>query len=384
MVLPALLSCLVALSPVGAEPAVEATTPSHHLEGVPLINYSSDTGLGLGLYGAVERFAASHTPYQLRLEVQAYASTGGTQFHFAQVDLPQVGGSAWRIDALAGYRSNSSQPWFGLGNHAPPDATRPDSFYRYNLVEPVLRLRARRKVLGPLSVVASYRLFLTSVQAAPGSLLAREAPLGMQGGRFGELAVGLVFDTRDQETSPNNGVVLEASGRTAQAFLGSQYATAGVFAAASGYREVVRGLVVAGRLAFDDQWGAVPFDRLGDLGTTTRPAFLVDGIGGQFSVRGLYEAEYVGPTKALANLELRERFLECVLFQQALALTAVGFVDAGRVWSPGDPTSLPAAGLHAGVGGGLRVAWGEFFIVRADVGYAEGRARIYADFGQVF
>ena len=46
--------------------------------------------------------------------------------------------------------------------------------------------------------------------------------------------------------------------------------------------------------------------------------------------------------------------------------------------------ALPAAGVHAGVGGGLRVAWGPYFIVRADLGYAEGRARLYADFGQVF
>jgi hypothetical protein len=32
----------------------------------------------------------------------------------------------------------------------------------------------------------------------------------------------------------------------------------------------------------------------------------------------------------------------------------------------------------------LRIFWGEYFVLRCDAGYAEGRLRIYADFGHIF
>jgi hypothetical protein len=60
------------------------------------------------------------------------------------------------------------------------------------------------------------------------------------------------------------------------------------------------------------------------------------------------------------------------------------FADAGRVWQGPDPPALAAFGVHAGVGGGLRIAWGKLVVLRADVGIAEGSARVYADFRHIF
>jgi outer membrane protein assembly factor BamA len=145
-------------------------------------------------------------------------------------------------------------------------------------------------------------------------------------------------------------------------------------------------LVIAGRAAVDTMVGDVPFDHLQDFGSFFTPFLAVTGVGGGLTVRGLRPSEYVGKTKAIANAEVRWRFARvkpCDATPE-VRLAGVAFVDTGRVWEGPDPAGLPGLGLHVGAGGGLRIAWGDLVVLRADVGYSEGGARVYADFGHVF
>jgi hemolysin activation/secretion protein len=137
-------------------------------------------------------------------------------------------------------------------------------------------------------------------------------------------------------------------------------------------------------VALDATWGDVPFDRLQDFGSLLTPFFSLSGVGGGLTVRGLRQSEYVGDTKAIANAEVRWQFGEVDVWREHVRLSSVAFVDAGRVWQGRDPAPLPAFGVHPGAGGGLRLAWGKLVVLRADVGYAEGAARGYADFRHVF
>jgi hypothetical protein len=65
-------------------------------------------------------------------------------------------------------------------------------------------------------------------------------------------------------------------------------------------------------------------------------------------------------------------------------LTSVSFVDAGEVRGAHDVVASFPRRLHGAFGEGLRIAWGELVVLRADAGYGEGELRLYADFGNVF
>jgi len=360
------------------------TAPHYAFAAVPLVSYSSDTGFGLGLRGVVQRRAADAEPYVFSLEAQGFATTGGTQFHFAFLDVPRLAGGPFRLDVLAGYDRNSAAPYYGIGNHPALASDAPTPLDTYVEEYPVLRARLRGAVWQGLSAIGGYRLLLQHVAAEPNSRLAQDAPLGVDGGAYAEASLGLGWDTRDDEMEPTRGALLEATARTTAAPLGSRFVSVGAFSSAAAYQAIGARAVVAGRVALDATWGDVPFDRLQDFGSLLTPFFLLSGVGGGLTVRGLRQSEYVGRTKAIANAEIRWQFMELDVWRERVRLSSIAFVDAGRVWHGRDPPALAAFGVHVGTGGGLRIAWGKLVVLRADVGFAEGAARAYADFRHVF
>jgi hypothetical protein len=361
-----------------------SSAPSYAYAAVPLVSYSSDTGLGLGLRGVVQRRRGDAEPYAFSLEAQGFATTGGTQLHFAFLDVPGLGGSLARLDVLAGYDRNSAAPYYGIGNHPALTSSAPTPLDTYLEEYPVLRARVRGPLWGDLSVTAGYRLLLQRVVADPQSRLAQDAPLGIDGGAYAEASLGLGWDTRDNEMDPTRGALLEATARATAPLLGSRYLSGGAFGSAAAYQAVLVRVVVAGRFALDETWGDVPFDRLQDFGSLLTPFFLLSGVGGGLTVRGLRQSEYIGRTKTIANAEVRWQFAEIDVLRERVRLSIVTFADAGRVWQGVDPPGLAALGVHVGVGGGLRIAWGKLVVLRADVAYAEGSTGVYADFGNVF
>ncbi len=370
----AFLALLAAAGAWAEEPVAEVTAAAPHwgFAAMPLVNFSSDTGLGLGARAKAQRLLGADGPTGVSLEAQAYGSTGGTQLHFLSVDVPSLAGSQWRLDALAGYFRNVGAHYYGLGDHPRLAEGTGDTFVEST---PVARVRTRRKLVRALSLQLGYRLFVQDVTASETSQLRREVPFGNRGGAFSELAAALAWDTRDDELVPSRGVLVETSVRSTLRLLGSSGDSVGVFASAAGYQPIARGWLVAARVAVDAAWGDVPFNRQGDFGTLLSGFLVVAGVGGGLSVRGLLQSEYVGKLKLVSNVELRFPLLAFQLFSQQLALSGVAFVDAGQV---------NGGALRLGAGGGLRILWGKFFIVRLDAGYAEDRVRFYADFGHVF
>jgi hypothetical protein len=364
--------------------AETSSAPTYAYAAVPLVSYSSDTGLGLGLRGIVQRRTEGAEPYALSLEAQGFATTSGTQFHFAFLDVPRLGSGSLRLDVLAGYDRNSAAPYYGIGNHPAIASSGPTPFDAYLEEYPVLRARMRGPLWRDLTALAGYRLLLQRVVAGPRSRLAEDAPLGIDGGPYSEASIGLGWDTRDNEMEPTRGALLEATVRVTTPITGSRYLSGGAFSSAAAYRAIAARVVVAGRVALDETWGDVPFDRLQDFGSLLTPFFLLSGVGGGLTVRGLPQSEYVGRAKAIANVELRWQFGEIDFCRERIRLSSIAFVDAGRVWQGPDPPGLAALGVHAGAGGGVRIAWGKLVVLRADVGFAEGAARAYADFGNVF
>ncbi len=359
----------------GAAAIAEDGPPPAHwgFAAMPTFNFSSDTGVGFGARGKAQRFANGAEPYSLSLEAQLYGSTGGTQMHFLSADAPALLGSPWRVDAIAGFQRNVAARYYGLGEH--PRRAEDDDATLYTQTAPLLRVRARRALFSRLSLQLGYRAFFESIGAPAGSLLERERPFGILGGPYSELSAGLAWDSRDDELAPTRGVLLETAVRTTSQLIGSTGNAVGVYASAAGFQPLVKGWLLAARVAVDVAFGDVPFNRQGDFGTMTSPFLVVAGVGGGLTVRGLLQSEYVGARKLVTNLELRFPIVALDFCSQQLALSGVAFADAGQV---------DQGVVRLGAGGGLRIRWGRFFIVRLDAGYAEDRVRFYADFGNVF
>jgi len=76
-------------------------------------------------------------------------------------------------------------------------------------------------------------------------------------------------------------------------------------------------------------------------------------LGGVRSLRGYYDARFVGPGKILGGIEARYG----VMWSPRLVeLKVFAFYDAGRVFGPGEDLRLTRRGLHSALGGGVSLA----------------------------
>lgn len=395
------------------------------VQGLPLISYSTDEGIG---YGArvqlIDHGAGEQKPYRYAITGQFFLTTKDIASHSLAVDAPAFLGSRNRFEVGFDWAYYRFFPYFGLGNtsvyHQPFDtcanrdalAGDPDHcpgnpefrglrYYRYNQETlPRIKLNVRRDLAGEWKLFTGYRFRRTRIAPlyGKGDLGQRDVSqmiLDAQAGRLtgydgsnpsasfvrrtAELTFGLVYDTRDNEPAPTQGMFHEASLRGAAHPLGSEFDYWGANLNLRAYQWLFwRDLVVAGRVLFDAAGGDVPFFLLGTTGGLGGP----DGIGGDSSVRGLMAYRLQGKVKLLLNSELRWRFLSIPHFDFGVA----GALDAGRVWSAlGTAEGGP---LMIGSAAGLRVAWNKNFVIRFDYGigisepYADGN--VYLTFDEMF
>ena len=365
---------------------------------LPAINYSSDTGLGMGVIGALARVEPGFLPYRFRVEALIYVSVkeapgGGLELvshsDYVVVEVPGLAGNRLRLRGRLGFDRVINAGYYGLGNEAVPDAAKAAANPRYEQVELTqIRLEpsARIRLLDALELLVAARVGFTGVGVYPGSKLDEDRGELHGVEDHGELAAtaGVVWDTRDHEAWPHWGVLADASLR-AGVGLGDGFGYGGGTLAGRAFLPVLGDLTLAVRLVADALWGAPPFDELSRVGGLSAG----DATGGGSSLRGVPGQRYHGLVKVLSGVELRLRSPQWSIGSQNFHVGAVAFVDAGRVWSglpPSPELDGEGLGLTLGLGGGLRVQWGETFIVRVDFGYGprEQSTGLYIDVGQVF
>jgi hypothetical protein len=367
-----------------------------HLEpGVlPAAAYSTDTGLGIGVVGSLALLDPSLLPYRFRVEAQLYASgkeAPGGGFELVQhddyviIEVPGLAGGALRLRGRLGFNKTTTAGYYGVGNDAAADPEKVAAIPHYtdvDLLQIRVELGARVRVRDALELLAIGRGGVIGVGVYPGSKLDEDRG-GLTGvtdhGEVGA-TVGVVSDTRDHELWPHRGFLADVSLR-AGAGIGEAYGYGGATLAARGFVPLLGDLALGARLVADALLGEPPFDELTRVGGLSAG----DATGGGSSLRGVPGGRYRGKLKLLGGMELRLRGPEWRIGSQRFHLGTVGFVDAGRVWSDAglDGSGL---GLTLGIGGGLRVQWGETFVVRADIGYGprEQTTGLYIDVGQVF
>jgi hypothetical protein len=393
MLSPLLLSLVLGAPNVAAE-TPEATAPvttsARHERGmdalgVPLVSYNSDLGMGFGAVGGAYFYAPGYKPYRHGIALQTFFTTRGFQNHWLRYDGPNFLGIG-RLELRAEYKRERLSPYYGVGNLAGPvrSADPDDERNNFERTSPMGWARMRLQPFGeshPFEPFFGYAYRHTSLELYPGSVLAREAPMGLGGGATGQALAGVLWDTRDDEADPTRGGVEEIALRLAGAATGSRYAYSGVFFGERRFWTLWRNrLVLAQRLAVDTLWGNVPFFEWSSIGGITG----AEGIGGMSSVRGVPRNRFVGTTKAFTNTELRFTALTFRLFDAPVKVGGLGFVDFGRVWQPGVADG-PWYRWHPGVGGGLRVVR-RSAVLRFDYAYAPEQRRqgLYVAFGQMF
>jgi hypothetical protein len=392
---------------------------------LPALNYDSDRGFGFGVIGTLVRFNPEYRPYRWRIKYLLFATVksspdGGTEFAYHDdnvlLDLPGLMQNKLRLQLQAGFRRASTASYYGLGNASEYDEdteTANARYYQYDRIYPYGQASGRFQLwdrstpehVRRLEAFAGLGFWYNVVNLYEGSLLEMDAQRAGQDTPDGRAlaallhgtedhmlmmpSVGLLWDTRDHEHTPTRGNFTEVSLRTSPGFDADLY-FAGASVVTSWFQSLSGDtLVLAVRGIGDALFGNPPFYELATVGSFTR----TDAPGGGSSVRGVPGQRFHGKLKVVGNVELRAQLLPFRVAGQRFNLGAVAFVDVGRVWADygdvevaGESLDDGLANFAMGMGAGLRLKWGETFIVRVDPGYSptESKFGLYINVDHIF
>ncbi|EQA43912.1 outer membrane protein, OMP85 family [Leptospira broomii serovar Hurstbridge str. 5399] len=286
-------------------------------------------------------------------------------------------------------------------------------YNRYNIISPTANLSAEHSYLGgTVRLVTGARFSQNIVRTFDGTQVKGNDPvldgwpinsgglvyngitkltqdqqagkiLGYHGGNVNSIRLGLVYDTRDLEPDPNQGVFMEATYERATKTMGSDYNYSKYFAQAkffySPFPKVFDKLVLAGRGGFSLTEGDVPFFEYRNMWGTEG---VISGLGGRTTLRGYKQDRFVGRTMGWGNLEIRYKFAEFSIWGQHFAFNIVPFFDFGRIWD--DEHKISTQGYKYSKGTGLRIAWNQTTIIMIDYAVSREDKQLFINFNHAF
>jgi hypothetical protein len=370
-----------AASVVGAGPAQAVES-----WGLPLADFTSDSGLGLGAMGGIGWYEPGPLG-SVELDLYLYGSTGGEQYHALDLDLDGIGGGPMGLSLGGGYSASQLDNYCGSPGEdacAGPSLGHRTAF-RHSEGFGYLSLRWRRppspfSVFGGWAGTQHWAGVPREPSPWPDSLYAERFPEGEEG-FSSTLQAGLVLDTRDDEAEPSRGVWADASVRGGAPAWGSDWSFAGGNLTLRGYAPLgTERLTSATRLGLDLVAGEQPTSEQSSTGGVQG----YGALGGAGFGRGIRYGRYRGQVKALGQQELRAQLLTLTPLEQRVSIGGVAFVEGGWIAARPDDLSDAAAAWSTGVG--LRVGWRDF-MVRADLGLSPAEdwaPYLYVDFDHVF
>ncbi len=224
-----------------------------------------------------------------------------------------------------------------------------------------------------------------------------------EGGHAGMFKAGIVYDTRDNEPNPMNGIWAEAVVAAAPSFLMDREGFAKLALIYRQYFTLKRNVFsIACRMGYQGTIaGSVPWYLQSYMINSMTRSTTVDGLGGGRSLRGILRNRVVGDAVGYANLEFRWKIVRTYWLRQNFYFALSGFLDSGRVLKGIDidrskaPEEVSARffdasndDLHTSVGAGFHIAMNENFVFAVDYGHAldnrDGLSGIYIGLNWLF
>ncbi|MCB0418032.1 MAG: BamA/TamA family outer membrane protein [Bdellovibrionaceae bacterium] len=350
------------------------------VQGIPIFFPARNTGVHLGVHIMMNNIRRQD-PHKAQFMGQVLASDQGQLKHFIQLDLPRAFNGNFRIRGRAALDRDLQQRYFGLSNETTVDR---NAAYQNALVyqnirhQPSFTLEFLKRFGRNLLIGPVLGLKWSTITAPAGSLLAQQAPAGVNGGRTHYFGLAIIDDRTDFEPYPSRGSAHELFLVFYNRILGSDY---DFFRGTYEYRQywpLHRTLTLAHRTFFETLNGNVPYYEMGATGGLNRTL----GFGGSRFLRGYFENQFVGNLKLAMSLELRWDPLTFNMARQVFTLGFVPFLDFGRVWNTDRP--LTFGPWHASTGWGIRAIWNHRFILRGDFAMNSEGTNVYVEIGNHF
>ena len=312
----------------------------------PYVSYSSIDGFwAAGHYdwSSPMGFAERPEPNFGRVALDAGASTQGSYLIIADAQAPAYW-DGWRLGLTLSLARANRLGYYGQGNSTTynRDSTVGHSyFYRVSRKTAGARFTVQRRVVGRLRVLLGGTLERTAFRVLPGETLYQRDSVGP----FNDAVAraGVVFDSRDLEADPHRGLFAEA-------LVGRGRGYTRTSATIRAYVHPLERLILAARVAGEKMTGTPPLGAQQRMETSDGP---IVALGGYRSLRGYYDARFVGPGKLVGGVEARYGLLWA---PRLLEVKLLAFYDAGRVFGPGETVRLTSEGLHKAWGGGVGAA----------------------------
>jgi hypothetical protein len=370
---------------------------------MPVVNYDTPVGVGIGGLAALARYDPDFDPYRWRLVLRLLITLNGApgggvdsplQETHVQGDFPGLLGGRLRLEYRVAFTRRSNTAFHGFGNLPVTGGGHDEKYYLYKRIYPSLEVVLRFGVLDWLELFVSSSLIFNHTGTCGTSMLD-----DVERGRYGAMsqdllngtsphlewvyAGGVIVDTRDDEFHPTLGVFHDLSLRLSPGLMGEPThgganLTLRLFLPLTRWipHDAWRDLgVLAVRIVADVLMGDPPFYEMARYG-----GFLPEeGPGGRQGVRGIPSQRYHGKLKLFGNVELRIKLPPFPTRKRNFAIGSAWFVDFGRVWA--DTRHTPSLdgydmGVQWCVGAGGRAFWGKQFVIRSDFGYCP-RLRTY-------
>ncbi|MCR4825123.1 MAG: hypothetical protein K5849_07200 [Bacteroidales bacterium] len=388
----------------------------------PAVSYDSNNGFQYGIFGDIYNYGDGTTypdPLHKFSFEASHFTKGRSRFRLSYDSkylIPDM-----RLTVSAIYVSDPLYQFYGYNGAASifhPDLNKKledGSFLRYNSMQRSFFqafANIQGIISGPLNWAAGFTYWHFKAGSFDGSKFQADpafslydayvnagliGPEEKNGGNILELRAGLAYNSRDVEAAPNRGINADVFLNGAPDFTKSGHAYLRLCANFSHFVRIPVGFIAAGdpvfayHLGLQHTWGDAPFYIQQNVPQLVPRRMMSEGLGGNSTIRGMYENRVIADGFAWANTELRIKFVKFQLFNQDFYVATNPFFDFGMITKPYRFTqqqefelSHPAYGtsgtltqdmekrvgtflMSAGIG--LKLAWNENFILSAEIAH---------------
>lgn len=365
----------------------------------PALSYNSDLGLQYGAFCDIFHFGngSDYPDYQHKISFEVSRFTKGSGvyrfFYDSEYLIPQT-----RLTVDLSYLPDKMLNFYGFNGHASPCLPEKEKPY-YNMNRDMLRLTVdvQRSISGPWSWAAGFGYYnyrtgdvklkkyrdansLFKLYQEKGIL----NPDEVHGGNVLQFKGGIVYDSRNTETDPSRGIWSEAILSGSPDWIDRKgYDHLKLTTVFRHYVPVAKDkLTFAYRVGYQGTLaGRVPYYVQSNINTLYMRQTYSEGLGGTFSLRGIYRNRIVGDGIVWLNTEFRYRFLHFQLLKQNWYFVINPLFDAGMVVTPFRENRLKQAGSpelysrdgetpHASAGIGAKAVMNQNFVLSIEWGQA--------------